>query len=187
MIDRMIKQKNNYILQKYARADGFTLVELLVAMAVFSVAIIAATDIFLTGFGGLSRIFGAQAVQESGRFIAEAVSREVRMSSINSLGGVALASLPAGASGPYYSMNITNSAGQSVDYAFDAAAKQVSRAGALLIPNDIEAIGGFYLTKSDSFQPRVTLTLGLINKSNIVRERTTINLQTTVSPKTYTP
>jgi len=183
----MIKQEKKYNFKKRSNSSGFTLIELLVAMAVFSVVIVAATDIFLTGFGGLNRIFGAQAVQESGRFMAEAISKEVRMGGVNSLGGTALTSLPDGTSGPYYSMNITNSAGQSVDYAFNTAVKQFSRSGALFVPGNIEVTGGFYLTKNGFLQPRMTLTFSLTNRSNIAKERVTINLQTTVSPRTYVP
>ena len=54
------KQKIRHI------SNGFTLVELLVAMAVFSVVIIAVIGIFLSGIGGTIRSANSQAAQESG-------------------------------------------------------------------------------------------------------------------------
>lgn len=183
----MIKQKNNYILKKRDKTDGFTLIELLVAMAIFSVVVVVAVDIFLMGLGGAQRIFGSQAVQEGGRFIMESMAKEVRMSRVNSLDGVAYLSLPNGVSGPYASLNITNAHGQTLDYVFDGASQQVRRAGEILSSNDIEATGKFYLTKSGSLQSRVTVVLNLINKSARAGQRAAINLQTTVSSREYAP
>lgn len=181
----MKRNMEKYNLKKRSDSNGFTLIELLVAMATFSVVVVAAVDIFLMGLGGTQRIFGAQAVQESGRFIMESMAKEVRMSQVNSFDGVALASLPNGVSGPYASLNITNAHGQTLDYVFNNTNKQVRRAGEILSSNDIEAISRFYLTKSGSLQPRVTITLSLVNKTVKAGSRAVINLQTTVSSREY--
>ncbi len=167
------------------RISGFTLIELLVAMAVFSVVMITVSGIFLTGLGGTQRIFGLQAVQESGRFVLESMTKEIRMSKVNSLDGVALASLPNGVSGPYSSLNITNANGQTVAYVFDIVGQQVSRAGVVLTSNNVAAVGKFYLTKNSALQPRVTIVMKLNNKTDQEKNKAAINLQTTVSSREY--
>lgn len=178
MKERIKKQSNN---------QGFTLIELLVAMTTFSVVMIAVADIFLTGIGGTQRIFGSQVVQETGRFIMESVAKEIRMGSVDSLGGTAYSSLPDGASGPYDSLAIVNTNGQTVSYVFDPATGQISRSGAVLNSSDVEVSGKFYLIKNDNLQPRLTLVLGLVNRSAKAKNQSTINLQTSVSSRDYRP
>lgn len=167
------------------KEKGFTLIELLVAMAIFSVVMVMVSDIFLSGLGGVSRVLGSETIQESGRFMLESVSKEIRMSVLNSLDGAAVASLPNGVSGPYVSLNITNMNSQTVSFTFDNTAKQISRGGEILNPDDVETVGRFYLVKNDALQPRVTISFALTNKSQRARERATINLQTTVSSREY--
>ncbi|MDD2753087.1 MAG: prepilin-type N-terminal cleavage/methylation domain-containing protein [Candidatus Portnoybacteria bacterium] len=164
--------------------NGFTLIELLVAMAIFSVVILTAVSIFTVGMGGTKKIFGQQAVQESGRFILESISKEIRMSEVNGLNGTLLASLPDGLSGPYASLRIINADKQTIDYIFNEADKQVSRAGSVLNPNDINASGKFYLLKNGNLQPRITVILGLASKTE-EKYRAAINLQTTASSREY--
>ena len=165
--------------------NGFTLIELIVSMAIFSLVMITVLDIFLSGLGGVERIFGVQSVQESGRFMMESIAKEIRMSKLNSADGLALTSLPDGVSGPYYSLNVTNPNSQSISYVFDDVAKQVARAGEILNSNDVEVAGRFYLVKNGAMQPRVIVSFGLINKTSQAKSQTSINLQTTVSSREY--
>jgi len=181
----MAKPDKKYNLKNRLESSGFTLIELLVAMATFSVVVVMVADIFLMGMGGTQRVFNSQAAQESGRFILESMSKEARMSKVNSLDGLAYSSLPNGVSGPYYSLNITNAEGQALDYVFNGAAKQSLQAGEILNPNDVETIGKFYLTKNAGLQPRLTIVFDLISKLDRVGSRATINLQTTVSSREY--
>ena len=183
----MIRQEKKYNLTEQPNSGGFTLIELLVAMATFSIVMITVSDIFLTGLVGTQRIFGSQAVQESGRFITESTAKEIRMSTLNTLDGTAYSSLPDGTSGPYAALNITNANSQIIGYTFDAVAKQVSRAGEVLNPSGIEATGKFYVTKNGSLQPRLTIVLNLANKSTKAKNQAAINLQTTVSSRDYAP
>lgn len=172
----MIKQENNHIFKKQVKAGGFTLIELLVSMAMFSVVVVVVTDIFLTGLGGANRIFGAQAVQESGRFILESMLKEIRMSKVNT------------ANGTSNTLNITNSKGQTLDYTFNNVAKQLLRDGNILNPNKVELTGTFFIQENDGLkQARVTIMIQLINKAETNKEKAVINLQTTVSSRQYAP
>lgn len=160
---------------KQLKEQGFSLIELLVALAIFSIAVVTVTDIFLIGLGGGKKIFGQQNIQESGRFIMESMSKEMRMSKINTVAG-----------GPYTTVSITNAAGQTLSYTIDNTAKTISRAGARLNPAEVEVTGRFYVQRAnDDAQPRVTIILILRNKTDKERERSEISLQTTISSRDY--
>lgn len=156
---------------------GFTLIELLVAMTIFSIVIVAVTDVFLGGFGGAQRIFGQQAIQESGRFILESLAKEARMSKINSANG-----------GPVGSIDVTNSKDQNVVYAFSGNNITRSVDGGLaqnLNPDDILVTGSFYIQKNGNFQPRLTVIMKLQNNTSRLASQAEINLQTTISSREY--
>lgn len=174
MNKKMIKQENNYILKGKNKPSGFTLVELLVAMAVFTVVVVTVTDIFLMGLGGSKRIFGQQNTQESGRFIMEMMSKEVRMSKINTAAGLSTV------------LNITNSKNETFSYSFDNTSKVISRNGEPLNPSEVELTGNFYIQKdSADAQPRVTVVMVLRNRTNKAGEQSEIDLQTTISSRYY--
>jgi len=171
-----MKQRNNYILQKQDKPNGFTIIELLVAMATFSIVVLTIADIFLMGMGGGKRAFGQQDIQEAGRFIMESMSKELRMSKINTAASTDLSS----------TISITNSKDETLDYFFDVDNKNVSRNGEPLSSREIELTGGFYIKQDDpDSQPRVTIVMVLKNRTDKVGEQTEINLQTTVSSRHY--
>ena len=154
------------------RFGGFTLIELLVAMAIFSVVMVVTINIFLTGLKGVRRVFNQQNILDSGRFILESVSKELRMSKINTEAG-----------GPYTSINITDSKGNDMNYSFG----ETCDAEGCLTPSNVDMPGYFYIKKSEelSAPPRVTLVMKIINKDVIVAEQKEIYLQTTVSSREY--
>lgn len=158
----------------YKKNNGFTLIEIVVALAVFSMVIIAVTDIFLNGWGGVQRIAGQQNIQSAGRFFMESIAKEIRMSTINTANG-----------GPYATVNITNAKGETIDYTFNNSAKQISRAGSTLSSDEIEVTGHFYVQKNGSLQPRVTITMSLKNKTAKAAQQSQIDLQTTISSRSY--
>ncbi|MFH1712566.1 MAG: prepilin-type N-terminal cleavage/methylation domain-containing protein [Candidatus Jacksonbacteria bacterium] len=174
MNKKMVKQEKKYKLKKSPSSNGFTLVELLVAMATFVVVVITIMDIFLMGLGGSRKIFGQQNIQESGRFIIESMSKEIRMSKINT------------AAGSSNVVNITNSKGQTLNYSFDNVNKIISRNGEALNADEVELTGNFYIQKdSPDSQPRVTVVMILKNKTNKAGEQSEIDLQTTISSRYY--
>jgi len=58
---------------------GFTLIELMVAMAIFVVVSIVSVSIFLTAIQNQRRDFQVQNLQDNGRYIIEVFTKEVRM------------------------------------------------------------------------------------------------------------
>ena len=59
--------------------SGLTLIEVLVAMGVFSIVISAAVGIFVSGSSSQKRIFEFNATQREAGYLMETVSRELRM------------------------------------------------------------------------------------------------------------
>ncbi|HZZ99218.1 MAG TPA: prepilin-type N-terminal cleavage/methylation domain-containing protein, partial [Candidatus Paceibacterota bacterium] len=61
---------------------GFTLVEMLVASLIFSIIVLAVSEIFVTVLTNQRRAFAAQQIEESGQFAMELMAREIRVSDI---------------------------------------------------------------------------------------------------------
>lgn len=172
---------------------GFSLVELLVAVAIFSVVVAVIADIFVSGMGGARKVFGEQSIQESGRFILESISKELRMSQLNSADGTLHSALPQGAVlGPYSEIEITNGDGEVVTYEIDnVVAKQIKRNGGAINPNDIEVTGSFWVSKvlsgsGDPFQTRFFMTLKIKNKLPSIFN-SEINVSTMVVSREFSP
>jgi prepilin-type N-terminal cleavage/methylation domain-containing protein len=66
---------------RHARATndrGFTLMELLVVLGLFSTVVVASSDIFLLANRSQRKLFGLERTQADARFTMEAITREVR-------------------------------------------------------------------------------------------------------------
>lgn len=64
-------------------ARGFTLMELLVVLTIFSTVVVSSTDIFLLANKSQRKIFGLEKAQADARFTLEAITREVRTGRID--------------------------------------------------------------------------------------------------------
>ncbi len=64
-------------------AKGFTLMELLVVLTIFSMVVTTATDIFLLTNRSQRKIFGLERTQADARYTLEAIAREVRTGTID--------------------------------------------------------------------------------------------------------
>ncbi|MCH7492964.1 prepilin-type N-terminal cleavage/methylation domain-containing protein [Patescibacteria group bacterium] len=63
--------------------EGFTLVEMLVALTIFSVTMLVATDIYLTVSNAQQRTLAAQKIMGDVRTLFETITQEVRLGQIN--------------------------------------------------------------------------------------------------------
>jgi type IV pilus assembly protein PilW len=160
------------VLPKRKIKNGFTLIELLVAMAIFSIVITAVIGIFSSGMTEIERAFGHQDIQDSARFVLESMSKEIRMSTINTANG-----------GPYSSVNITNADGQTLDYTFSG--NQLLRNGEALNSANVRMTGAFYVQKTGALLPRVTVAIRAVNVNPPAARQARINLQTTISSREY--
>ncbi len=79
---KLIKWQKNKQNKKSGQL-GFTLIEIVVATAVFSTAAVLITDIFMMSQKAQLKTAGQTKIQADARYVIEAMSREIRMSSID--------------------------------------------------------------------------------------------------------
>lgn len=161
----LIKNKNK----------GFTLIELIVALAVFSLVILSISGIFISVINSQRKVFSFQNTQEAGRYLLESMTKEIRMSIINS-------SSVDGA----FTLNITNPKGETFDYVFDITNKRLLRQAQVLSPDNIEISGSFYIRKSTlPSQSKVTIVMKLKTKGIKPEQQVVIDLESTVAARGY--
>jgi len=141
----MERLKNN------SSGAGFTLVELIVAMAAFSFIVLAMTGIAQSVIKSQRKAFALQEIQENGRYLMESVGKEVRMSTINSA-----------ASSQTTSISLTDSDGDDIDYQF--ISNKMQRRVNLGVWQDISSsninlTGYFYIRKGVAPAPRALVTM----------------------------
>jgi len=160
---------------------GFTLIELLIAMAVFSLIVVTMGATAVSIIKSQRKSFALQKSQENARYILESVSKEIRMSVINS---------DDSAGSPVTVLDITNSKGENVEYWFNSQMlqRQVDSGGWQdLNPTNPEVTGGFYIRKSTSLPARAVITLVMKVKAIGGRAETKaeIYLQSTISSRAF--
>lgn len=156
---------------------GFTLIELIIALAIFSLVIVSMASIAVSMIKSQRKTFTMQNIQEPARYILESMSKEIRMSEINWV------------SGDNLTLNITNDKNENVDYRFiaDRLRRQVDGSGwQNLSPITLELTGSFYISKS-SFPDRaiVTVTMQIKSTETKAEKQAEIYLQSTISQRSY--
>lgn len=154
---------------------GFTLVELIIAIAVFGFLIVSVTNVGISIIKSQRKAFALQEVQESARYVLETMAKEIRTSEVNTSAGSGLDTL-----------NITNADSETLDYAFNDIDKTLERDEEAITPDDIEVIGAFYVRKNYSpEQVAVTVVLKIQAEGSKTEEQAEIYLQNTISPRAY--
>jgi prepilin-type N-terminal cleavage/methylation domain-containing protein len=154
---------------------GFTLIELLIALAVFSLVIVSMATAAISVIKSQRKAFALQNTQEASRYLLETMSKEIRMSAINSSAGSGLTVL-----------NITNAQNETFDYQFDNTNKQLLRWGQPISPANLEVTGSFYVRKG-TFPSRAVVTIVMQTKSKGAKaeEQAEIYLQSTLSSRAW--
>lgn len=159
------------------RNKGFGLIELIVALAIFSVIVVVMATIASSVIQSQRKVFALQSAQETGRYVLESMVKEIRQSQINSAdsGG-----------NPINVLNITNSASETFDYQFDNTNKRLLRNGFAVSPSDVEVTGNFYIKKNDfpSYSV-ITIVMKMERTSAKPEEKAKIYIQSTVTPRTF--
>jgi len=166
------------------RNKGFTLIELVVALAVFGLVVFAMTAIAGSVIQGQRKAFVLQDTQEAGRYILESISKEMRMSTINSgdSGGNSRTSLSITA--------LKSTGNEDIDYQFnnDRVQRRVNGGGWQYIsPDDLEVTGGFFIRKSTAIQPWsfVTIVMRLRSTGDKTQEQAEIYLQGSITARSF--
>ncbi len=162
----MIGSNNNY------SKSGFTLMELLVASAVFSLVIIIAVGLLTAAIRNQRKSIAIQNVQDNGRYLIGFMAKEIRMSEFNVSDG-------EGAT-----LTIIHPVNGNIIYVFTGT--QLLRNGEPINSNQVEVDGRFYVdgkAAGDDEQPRVTIVMKVETTGIKTEERSEINLQTTLSQR----
>jgi len=189
---------------------GFSLMEMLVVLGIFSTVVVAASDILMMSSRSQRKVFALERTQADARFAMEAISREVRTGSIDY--AYYGADLPA--NGPVDDLALIDSAGKKIKFFKSAGASEcadVSSSPCLLVsieggtpapitPKGVKVYSSaFYLLPKadpalfDTFtggyasnvQPHVTVVLVMESAVQDPRERSVVYLQTTVENRGY--
>jgi len=156
--------------------QGLTLIELLVAMAIFIVVITVVFGLFSSAIKGQRRVIAMQNIQENARFILEFMAKEIRMSKINS------------SSGTSNSLNITRSDGVDVVYTISDGKiirDDLNSRGIAISAEEVVVTGNFYIegVGGDNLQPKVTIAIKVQGVGARPEEQAFINVQTTLSQR----
>lgn len=150
---------------------GFTLVELIVGVAIFSLVILVAVSLLTTALRAQRKSIAIQNVQDNSRYLIGFVAKEIRMSEIK-IGD-----------GPSTDLSIYHPDHGDITYVF--AGTQITRNGDAINSDEVEVQGMFYVDGrgSDDQQPRVTIVMKVRTTGGKIEEQTEMNLQTTLSQR----
>ncbi len=158
--------------------SGFSLIELIVALAVFVVVVVTANGIFSLSIVSHRKISSQQETLETGRFLLESISKEVRFSRIYNSDGASL------------QLSVRNQDGEDITYTFDNGSKQISKivGGGTVVLNDpnMAVAGQFMVSRSGTAiaHPLVTIIMQVADKRGKTELNSVVSLQTSISPRT---
>ena len=195
MIGNRVRNKKT----KTASCNGFTLIEIMVALVIFSVAIIAISGVYVTGIRGQRLIISGERSIDQSSYALEYMSRALRMAKKQTsdlpeclledgnnfeltAGGSSLKfinSLEGYDCQRFYLANGQLMQEKGLTTAFPQTSELTS-ASLEMTRLVFNVIGG---RETDSLQPRVTISMTLRLKSGRQSEDPLIRVQTTVSQR----
>lgn len=164
--------KNSY------KSCGFTLIEILVGIAIFAALVLVVGGIFMSFATSQRKAKTIQDVQENARFIVESMAKEIRMSVVNSLS-------PDGKT-----LSITPPYGEGTfNYQFGADSK-LYRRGYAISSDNLAITGRFNVIKpggSEDFSKAtlVTIVMRVESLPKNVASSAVLELQVSVSKRGY--
>ncbi|MEK7583464.1 MAG: type II secretion system protein [Patescibacteria group bacterium] len=155
---------------------GFTLVEVLVSMMIFSVIMLVSVSSFVYALDLQRRAFNLQQAEENANFILESITKELRVSAITS---------PLADSCPVATLVIQHPDHGEVEYSLVGTDihRKVGETDTIMNSNTVKfsrfdfCVAG--ATTKDSRQPRVMIRLSLTTTNT--NRQASVDLQTTLS------
>jgi len=186
---------------------GFTLVEMMVVLAIFSVATVVIIDIFMMAGKAQRRTLAIEKIQSDARYSMEAMSKEIKMDMID----YGWAGYAAGVTLPEDELALLDADNNSIIFKKSADNCPAGTAKCLTVSidggvtwasitskgNNVEdlkfyidpAVDPFLMNAGNTYdsdnQPRVTIILATKGIGGRVEEQQTIYLETTVSSRIY--
>jgi prepilin-type N-terminal cleavage/methylation domain-containing protein len=163
---------------------GFTLLELIVGMGIFSIVLLSVTGIFQQVINAQRRAVGAQNIQENVSYVMEVMAKEIRTAKRNF---TTCADVPGGqifavTSGTLY---LRNQHDECVAYFLENNRIKIARDGVeqYVTADDVSVDYLNFSLKSDG-QPAVTVMLG-VSTLDTSATGSDIAAQTTISSRYY--
>lgn len=156
------------------KEKAFTLVELLVAVAIFVLTALIAVGLLISVLRGQRKSIAIQNVQDNGRYLIGFMAKEIRMSEIISSDGETTV------------LNVTEPALGDITYRFTG--NDLERNGDKINSDEVRVQGRFFIdgkTAGDDEQPRVAIVMKVETTGAKSEEKAEINLQTTLSSRKY--
>ncbi len=155
------------------KENGLTIIELIVAIGIFSLVVGMTVSIFVLALSSQRRIIALRNATDNIRFTTEAMAREIKTGKNFSGGGS--------------SVSFTNAKGEAINYRLNNNIVEKSSDGGvnyLAVTGAEAAVNylNFYLmgqATGDGLQPRVTVTIGVT--SSIGSQTANLKVQTTIS------
>ena len=162
---------NGNKLKIFKEAAGFTLMELLVAIAVFAGTIVAVSGIQTSAINSQRKNINNQDVIDNARFILETIGRSIRQSDITSSSSS--------------SITLSHPAKGALTYAYSNSQILENTVNLNSSNVSIDSLNFFVQgsSLSDNLQPRVTISISLSSKNKKSGTASSINLQTTITPR----
>jgi len=181
-----------FMLSCFNDKKGFTLLELIVAVGIFSIIVVSATSIFQQVIEGQRRAIATQNTQESVRYVLETISKEIRNAKINDDSSPDCGGIDAGKIFKLVSANelkFKNQYGNCVIYKLDSGAFKISRDNGTfflpITPDNVQLSNLNFILKSGG-QNAVTVAIKIENNTTNTRFKSPLELQTTISSRYYT-
>jgi len=159
---------------------GYTLIELMVSIGVFSIVVAMTSAMFVTSLKGQEKSYTSQNVADSARYAMEMMSREIRMGTGFSSDGTYL----------QFTSTMPHRDGQTVKFWLDAGSGQImfdDDIAALPLEAAITSLNvkvsslSFLLDIVD--HERITIVMRVESVGTKEDVKTTMDLQTTISPR----
>lgn len=166
----MFKPKN-----KIRTNSGFTLIELITSLAIFSVLIAILSALFISSLTMQRRAFNIQQLVENSNFILDAMTKEVRTARVRT------------SASPSDILDFANTSSESVQYSLAGGSvhRTVNGTDTVMNSNAVEFTRlQFYISgvaTGDKRQPRITIVASL--RSREVNQRQSMDIQTTLSQR----
>ncbi len=154
------------------KGAGFTLIELIVAAAIFILVITVAVSLLTSALRVQRRAIAVQNVQDNGRYLMDFIAKEIRMSKIRTFDGQTTV------------LNISHPINGDIKYTFTGTA--ITRNDEKINSDEVEVSGKFLVdgrTPGDDEQVRVTVVMKVKAVGVKIEEKTDIDLQTTFSQR----
>lgn len=168
-------------MKSHIRQSGFSLIELLIAAAIFTFVVVGVSGLFIQALDLQRRAAGIQKIEENSQFVLESIAREVRVSIVTSGDTDCNPPNPATTA----TLTINHPVNGVVTYTYDRSSGvgMLLRNGQPITSDDVDFMTFAFCVSgsgADNAQTRVTIPMTLQAIGGRAATRVSVSLQTTI-------